>query len=123
MRSLLEITAVVAGTFFVFVASLGVLRLSDFYARIHPPTKAATLGLSLLFAGLALHLSDLTSVTKAVLALLFIAATAPVGAHILSRAAYRAGVRAPGVAPDEYEPHAQRTWGEASRTDHVDEDC
>lgn len=121
MRSVLEIGAVVTGTFFMFVASLGVLRLSDFYARIHAPTKAATLGLALLFVALALHIAELTSVTKAVLALLFIAATAPIGAHVLSRAAYRRRVRAPGVTLDEYEAHAQRAYGEAPPADDPNE--
>ena len=39
-------TALVAlGVFFMVVASIGVLRLGDFYQRLHAPTKAATLGL------------------------------------------------------------------------------
>lgn len=107
MNSALELAAVVAGVCFMVVASLGVLRLPDFYARIHAPTKAATLGLEFLLTAFALHFSELTSVTKAVLAVVFIAATAPVGAHILSRAAHRSGLRAPGAIIDEYEPHAR----------------
>lgn len=104
MRSAIEIAAVALGAIFMFVASLGVLRLPDFFARIHAPTKAATLGLALLLVAFALHVPELTSVTKAALALLFIAATAPVGAHILARAAYRRGVRAKGATLDEYAP-------------------
>lgn len=114
LRSALEILAVALGTLFMLVASLGVLRLPDFYARIHAPTKAATLGLALLLAAFALHLPEPSSVTKALLALLFIAATAPVGAHLLARAAYRRGVRAERVTLDEYAPHAERE-GEDSR--------
>lgn len=108
MSSTLEIAAVVAGAFFMLAASLGVLRLSNFYARIHAPTKAATLGLALLLIAFALHVPELPSVTKAVLAILFVGATAPVGAQILSRAAYRGGVRGPGGMVDEYGPHAGR---------------
>jgi multicomponent Na+:H+ antiporter subunit G len=100
----LESAAVLAGTLFMFVASLGVLRLPDFYARIHAPTKAATLGLAFLLGALALHFPELSNVTKAALAILFIGVTAPVGAHILARAAYRSGVRAPGTTFDEYAP-------------------
>lgn len=107
--NLLEIAAILVGTFFMFVSSLGVLRLPDFYARTHAPTKAATLGLACLLAALALHLQELTSVTKAVLALFFVGVTAPVGAHILARAAYRSGVRARGIQVDEYGPFAQRS--------------
>ncbi|WP_170229144.1 monovalent cation/H(+) antiporter subunit G [Polyangium fumosum] len=98
---LIEAVAVVLGVCFMFLASLGVLRLDDFYARIHAPTKAATLGLVFLLAALAFEVQDKAAVTKAVLAMLFVGMTAPVGAHILARAAYRRGVR-PSARVDEY---------------------
>ncbi|WP_437563160.1 MULTISPECIES: monovalent cation/H(+) antiporter subunit G [unclassified Sorangium] len=120
--SALEIAAALAGTFFMFVASLGVLRLPDFYARIHAPTKAATLGLACLLAALALHFRELASVTKAALALFFVGVTAPVGAHILARAAYRSGVRAPGTRVDEYGSSVQRQRDQPERADDAKED-
>ncbi|MDC0746570.1 monovalent cation/H(+) antiporter subunit G [Polyangium mundeleinium] len=98
---LIEAVAVVLGVCFMFLASLGVLRLGDFYARIHAPTKAATLGLVFLLAALAFEVQDKAAVTKAVLAMLFVGMTAPVGAHILARSAYRRGVR-PSARVDEY---------------------
>jgi multicomponent Na+:H+ antiporter subunit G len=101
----IEIVAIVVGVFFMLVSSLGVLRLKDFYLRIHAPTKAATLGLSFLLIAVAMNVGEKTVVTKAVLALLFIAATAPVGAHLLSRAAYRNGVPpSADTELDEYAP-------------------
>lgn len=99
----LQVIAVAAGVFFMFTASLGVLRLGDFYTRIHAPTKAATLGLVFLLAALAFESPTLETVTKGALALLFIGMTAPLGAHILARAAYRRGVQPP-VEVDEYAP-------------------
>jgi multicomponent Na+:H+ antiporter subunit G len=99
----LEMVAIVIGVFFMFVASVGVLRLRDFYLRVHAPTKAATLGLAFLLIAVALNVQEKTVVTKAALALLFLGATAPVGAHILARAAYRNGVPAlAGCEVDEY---------------------
>lgn len=99
----LAILCIAAGAFFMFVASVGVLRLSDFYSRIHAPTKAATLGLFFLLIAVVLTLQEAVVVTKALLAILFIAATAPVGAHILSRAGYRNDVpRDPATELDEY---------------------
>ncbi|WP_437515403.1 monovalent cation/H(+) antiporter subunit G [Sorangium sp. So ce1099] len=120
--SALEIAAALAGTFFMFVASLGVLRLPDFYARIHAPTKAATLGLTFLLAALALHFRELASVTKAALALFFVGVTAPVGAHILARAAYRSGVRASDTLVDEYGPSVQRLRSRPERAEDADDD-
>jgi multicomponent Na+:H+ antiporter subunit G len=105
----LKLLCILLGVFFMFVGSLGVLRLPDFYSRVHAPTKAATLGLFFLLFAVALDLAEGVVVTKAFLALLFIAATAPVGAHILARAAFRNGV-APmeGTETDEYATPVRR---------------
>jgi len=106
----IEYAAIVVGVFFMFVASLGVLRLQDFYMRIHAPTKAATLGLIFLLIAVAIAVRELALVTKAVLAVLFIMATAPVGAHLLARAAYRNRVpMSKDTRPDEYAPYANAT--------------
>lgn len=91
--------AVLGGAGFMLIASFGIWRLATFYQRIHASTKAATLGLALLLIALAVHLRDGSVATKALLALIFIGVTAPVGAHILTRAAYR--LKAPAPEPGE----------------------
>jgi multicomponent Na+:H+ antiporter subunit G len=102
---LIEAIAIVIGVFFMLVSSLGVLRMPDFYSRLHAPTKAATLGLFFLLIAVIIGVPEKVVVTKALLALVFIAATAPVGAHIMSRAAYRVGVETgPDTVIDEYAP-------------------
>lgn len=107
MTDYIEIAMLLFGAFFMFVASLGVLRLVDFYTRIHAPTKAATLGLAFFLTALAIHIRSTTGVAKALLAMLFIGMTAPAGAHIFARAAYRNRVR-PAAKIDEYAPLATR---------------
>ena len=98
---------IVVGVFFMFVASLGLVRLPDFYLRVHAPTKAATLGLfALVFALLAAVPS--VRGEEALLAALFIGSTIPVSAHILVRGAYRSGLRPPANLPDEYAPFARQ---------------
>jgi multicomponent Na+:H+ antiporter subunit G len=104
---ILRVAAIVIGVFFMFVSSFGILRLNDFYLRLHAPTKAATLGLVFLLIAVALTVYEKSVITKAVLAVLFIAATAPVGAHLLSRAAYRNGVPPMDTELDEYAPVPQ----------------
>jgi multicomponent Na+:H+ antiporter subunit G len=99
----IEIAFILVGTFFMFVASLGVLRLPDFYLRIHAPTKAATLGMFSLLVAVTVALAQEVVLTKALLAVAFIGATTPVSAHILFRATYRSGVPfARPVARDDY---------------------
>lgn len=109
MTEILAIVLMGIGVFFMFVASVGVLRLSDFYARIHAPTKAATLGLNALLLGFAAAVPETTAITKALLAIGLVAATMPVGAHILLRAAYRSGVpRVRETRFDEYREELER---------------
>ena len=83
---------VLLGALFVVIASLGLLRLPDLYTRMHASTKPATLGVSFIVAALALDSGELGIAVRAVLIVLFFLATAPVAAHRLGHAAYRAGV-------------------------------
>ena len=104
----LVLFALGAGTFFMLVASVGIVHLDDFYQRIHAPTKAATLGLFFLFTATAFVFGDRGVYTKAILAMVLLAVTAPTGAHLLTRAAYRHGVKPskPSII-DEYEGTVQ----------------
>lgn len=86
----------VVGGLLTVLGSLGLLRLPDFYARMHPPTMGTTLG-----AGCVLIASMIVSsailhrpVIHELLITLFIVMTAPVTAMLLIRAAiYRARAR------------------------------
>jgi multicomponent K+:H+ antiporter subunit G len=94
MDTLLEFVIsalLVTGAAFALLGSFGLAKLSDFFRRLHGPTKATTLGVgaaliasSLWFstrgAGLSLHELLIT---------LFLVLTAPVSAQQLARAALR----------------------------------
>ena len=80
---------IVAGALFNLIAGLGVLRLGDVFLRMHASTKAGTLGLGLIVAGLLLQVPDAGVGAKAVAVLLFIITTAPIAAHLVGRAVYR----------------------------------
>jgi multicomponent Na+:H+ antiporter subunit G len=89
------------GTLFV-IAGIGLQRFDDVFARMHAATKSVTLGLSLVCIGAALQVDAPGDKAKLLLvaALQFI--TAPVGAHMLGRAAYRSGTElSPDTAIDE----------------------
>jgi multicomponent Na+:H+ antiporter subunit G len=79
------------GSGLMLLAAVGVVRLPDVFARLQAGTKAASLGLASVFAGVALIASGGVSVVKLVLAIAFQFATAPVAAHVIGRAAYLAG--------------------------------
>ena len=88
MNNLLIAFCLLSGAFFMLVAAIGILKLPDLYQRLHASSKAATLGVALLLLGAALHSGDMGVVTRCVMAIAFFMATAPVGAHLITRAAY-----------------------------------
>ena len=73
------------------LAALGLQQFDDVFARMHAATKPATLGLVMILVATALTLSDPGAVTKLLLVVILQFITAPVGAHMVGRAAYRAG--------------------------------
>lgn len=80
---------IVTGAAFTFIGSLGLARLKDFYTRLHGPTKATTLGVGCVLIASALYFSlqeDGISLHE-ILVTLFLFITAPVSAHLLSKAA------------------------------------
>ncbi len=79
----------IIGGFFALVGSVGMLRMPDFLSRLHAPAKITTIAIgSLLLAsmGAAYHLRGEIS-TQELIITLFIFMTAPITAHLLSKAA------------------------------------
>jgi multicomponent Na+:H+ antiporter subunit G len=80
----------IAGSMLAVVAAVGLHRFDNVVARMHAATKPATLGLVLILTGAALRLGDPGDTVLLVLVLVFQFITAPIGAHLIGRAAYRA---------------------------------
>ena len=78
----------ISGGLFSLVASVGMLRLPDTIIRMHAATKAGAFGGGLMFLALAGFYMDLSITLRAVAAIFFLLLTAPVGAHLIGRAAY-----------------------------------
>lgn len=86
--------ATLLGSFFFLASAIGLLRLPDFYTRVHSPTKAATLGVALLgFSSFARSLprQDLVWIED-LLIIGFLLLTVPVSSQLLLRAAARRGI-------------------------------
>ncbi len=81
----------VAGAAFIFVAALGLLRMPDLFTRMSCSAKAATLGLGLLLAALALYFAELGVVSRALATIGFVVLTTPVASHRIAKVAYRDG--------------------------------
>ena len=93
MNDMIVSILIVLGGGFAAAAGLGLLRLPDVLIRMHATTKAGTLGVGLIILGVSVHFASSLVVTKALLIIAFLFLTAPVGAHLIARAAYRRGIR------------------------------
>jgi multicomponent Na+:H+ antiporter subunit G len=110
----------IGGIFFMIVGAVGVVRLPDTYCRSHASSKCVTLGIIGLLAALVLYVAaaaqldvattataeidaeqsisgntapGVVALTKALLVVAFVFISAPVGSHMLARAAHFAGVK------------------------------
>lgn len=93
---------ILAGVALSVTAGLGLHRFPDVFARMHSATKPATLGLVLVLAGAAIRMEARGDVAKLLLVIALQFLTAPVGAHMVGRAAYRAGTElSPTTSCDE----------------------
>ena len=96
----LLVSLLAAGSFFVLVGSLGLVKLGDFFKRLHGPTKASTLGVGcILIASIGHHafLGDGLGLRE-ILITGFLFITAPISAHLMARAAL---TLAPGQRPPQ----------------------
>lgn len=96
-----------AGSFFLLVGSVGLLRFPDFYSRCHATGKSDTLGVMLLVLGLILVEGFTLNSVKLLLILTFVGLTNPTATHALARAAFQIGLKPrfrrydSGASPEE----------------------
>lgn len=81
----------VAGGLLSVAAGVGLIRFPDALSRMHAATKPQVLGLMLVLAAIALSERSFTTLLVLAPIILFQMVTAPVSAHMIGRAAYRAG--------------------------------
>lgn len=92
MSEMLDLVAAILallGSALFLAGAIGLLRLPDFYTRLHAPTKAATLGIALIATGsTTVHLGHGMAVwAEDALIMLFVMLTTPVSSQVLARAA------------------------------------
>ena len=83
------VLALAVGCFFILLGSFSLLKLSDFFKRLHGPTKASTLGVGcVLIASVGYHwFSDTDPQPRELLITAFLFITAPISAHLMAKAA------------------------------------
>ena len=77
------------GGSFVLVGSIGLIKMPDFFMRLHGPTKATTLGMASLLIAAKIFFSRTEAglSVKEILISLFLLLTAPISAYMLIKSA------------------------------------
>jgi multicomponent Na+:H+ antiporter subunit G len=90
---LLSFALLMAGSLFALIGGLGLIRLPDFFSRIHGAGITDTMGAGLILTGLMFQ-SGLSLVTvKLVIILFFMFVTSPTSTHALARSALARGLK------------------------------
>ena len=92
MSAIIAAALLIVGSIFCLVAAVGMLRLPDTLIRMHAATKAGTLGTGCILAAEAVVAGELGTTLRAAAVIVFLLLTAPVGAHLIGRAAYHRGI-------------------------------
>ncbi|MCB1800647.1 MAG: monovalent cation/H(+) antiporter subunit G [Gammaproteobacteria bacterium] len=103
MTSLLDLLSgflLLIGSILCVTGGIGLVRMPDFFSRVHASGLTETLAAPLLLAGLMLQMEWSLDLLKVVLILGFILATNPTASHSMARAALHGG-RKPFVADDD----------------------
>ena len=84
---------IILGSLFIFIGSLGLIKLPDFFCRSHAVTKSSTLGISLLLIGSWLQLSGIVADIKIVAIIIFQFATIPLSGHLIGLISYKKNIK------------------------------
>src|SRR5690606_29803026 len=80
------------GVLFILIASIGIVRMPDFYLRLSVTVKASTLGIGFVLLSTVLYFGDLAVATKALAIVFFLFLTSPISAQLLGRISYFSGI-------------------------------
>ena len=84
---------IAAGVFFVLAGAVGVIRLPDFYTRMHAAGMTDTLGAELIIFGLVLQAGFSQTSLKLLIIAFLLFLTSPTATHAVANAANHAGVK------------------------------
>ncbi len=96
MNTLLDLfswISLMAGSTFLIIGAIGLIRFPDFFTRLHATSVIDTLGCLLIMLGLMLQAGLSIVAVKLLLIVIFILFTSPAAAHALAKAALHGEVK------------------------------
>ena len=109
--NILSWALIVAGSIFLLIGSIGLIRLPDVFARMHAAGIVDTLAVCLLAAGMGVQAGLSLVTVKLGLILLFMFFASPTSTHALAKAALDGGVQ-PQIIEDQ-RPDKKRLGAES----------
>ena len=109
-----------AGSGFVLIGCIGLVRFPDFYTRLHPAGVTDTAGAELIIIGMILQAPSWLVAAKLGFIALFLLLTSPVATHAIAHAAWVSGLAPMTGAdlsyadPEELGHPDERSQGERS---------
>jgi multicomponent Na+:H+ antiporter subunit G len=82
----------ISGSFFAIVGGIGIVRMPEFYSRLHGGGVTDTLGAGLILVGLCFQISNGFILAKLLMILFFLMVSSPSSCHALARSALSQGV-------------------------------
>ena len=95
---ILTMVLLLGGSFFALTGAVGIIKMPDFYSRVHPAGKSDTLAQTLVITGLLLQTLHSESFgyhggIKLILIVFFLFITTPTATHAITKAAHVDGVK------------------------------
>lgn len=116
IRDWITVILVLLASVMCLAAGVGLLRFPDVLSRLHAATKPQILGLMAVMADVALNFPTVGTITLVLAIVFFQCLTAPVSAHMVGRAGYRAGnVHTASLLRDDLAARVERAEREQPR--------
>lgn len=83
----------VSGSIFAIIGGFGIVRLPEFFSRLHAGGITDTLGALLIITGCLFQAGSVLVVAKLLMILFFMLITSPTSCHALAKSALASGLR------------------------------
>ena len=93
--------SLMTGGFFLLIGSLGMIRLPDFWSRLHAASIIDSAGLGLILLGLILQAGFTFVTVKLFLIVIFSLITGPTASHAVANAAFVSGSKPLDMVEDQ----------------------
>ena len=91
INEIIAVILLVCSLFFFLASAIGMIRLPDFYSRLHASGNSETLGLMLACLGLVIYEGPTLLSVKIIIVFLLVFLANTIGTHILGKAALKSG--------------------------------